>query len=103
MKTKEATLKEARSIDRSRAIIAEHEVVVRLDRLTRKAYVSSSWPSLSKKLEKKYGPPKRKTVAQGGGKATSANWELPLAAISFRRPRRATVQSPETFKEDRAA
>jgi hypothetical protein len=96
-------LKKTRNAERAQTIIAEQEVVVRLDRLTRKAYISSSWPTMSKKLEKKYGPPIQKTTARGAARITSAVWELPLVTISFRRLRRSTTKSVDTLERERAA
>jgi hypothetical protein len=66
--------------------IAEQEVVIRLVRETGRAVICSTWPAISRRLEKRYGPPARVSLSSEGGIAASF-WELPeYALISFRRP-----------------
>ncbi len=64
----------------------ESEVIIRLDKRDRMAYVNSTWPEWSRKFERLHGSPKR-TVEQHG-KTVSAFWVLPLEAVSIRRGKR---------------
>jgi len=69
----------------------EQEVTIRLHRETGKAHICSTWPAWSRKLERRYGPPKRET--ERDGKVTSAFWIIPLRLVVFRRP---LVERPQT-------
>jgi len=60
----------------------EMEVTIRLDRATRQAHIYSTWPEWSRKLERRYGPPKRITTREG--KAASAFWTIPNRMVSLR-------------------
>ena len=60
----------------------EMEVTIRLDREDRQAYLHSTWPEWSRKLERLYGMPKNFTEREG--RVTSAFWVVPLAAVRVR-------------------
>ena len=61
--------------------IEEAEVVVRIDQMDHCIFVCvSSWPAMSRKMTKHYGP---SLDANRGGQ--SARWKLPFNAITFRR------------------
>ena len=76
----------------------EMEVIIRLDRVDRQAYICSTWPEWSRKLERSHGSPKQ--VTEREGKVTSALWAIPFAAIRVRRP---TKGRAWTAEERRAA
>ena len=63
----------------------EMEVTIRLDRATRQAHICTTWPEWSRKLERRYGLPKR--VKTRGGKAASAFWTLPIGLVTLRQGR----------------
>ena len=58
---------------------SEQEVVVRLDRTDGQAHICSTWPAWSRKLERRYGAPRK--VTEREGKVTSAFWTLPLEVV----------------------
>lgn len=60
----------------------ESEVVIRLDKANRLAYVNSTWAEWSRKIEKRHGSPKR--YQERDGVVYSAFWTVPLKAISIR-------------------
>ena len=60
----------------------EREVLVRLDDATQTAYITSCWPSRTKRLQKTYGPPDR--LSTRNGLVTAAFWHVPLRCITFR-------------------
>jgi hypothetical protein len=65
----------------------EQEVVARLERKTRSVYIQSMWPSMTRQLMKKYGPPHRTTVSSKDGKVTAAFWDgLSRRSLTFRNP-----------------
>lgn len=69
----------------------EAAVVIRLDKQDHLAYVNSTWPEWSRKLERQHGTPKR--YSERNGVVESAFWTLPLASISIRSSRKAGKQS----------
>jgi hypothetical protein len=67
--------------------LKEQEVIVRLDRPTRSVYIQSMWPSKTRQLVKKYGPPHRTSVSSKDGGVTVAFWDaLPRRVLTFRSP-----------------
>ena len=67
--------------------ISQNEMVltIHLDRVSRQAYLCSTWPEWSRKLERLlYGSPKKAT--QDDWKVISAIWMDPFTAIRLRRP-----------------
>jgi hypothetical protein len=75
------------SLEFSAIDLREQEVIVRLDRTTGSAYIQSMWPSETKKLMKKYGPPHRTSVSSKDGGITAAFWDaLPRRILTFRNP-----------------
>ncbi len=72
---------------------AEQEVVIRLDRVDQRAHITSTWPTKSRQIEKRHGPPRAR--AHRDGKILSASWVVPLAMVLLRRPVKADrVPSP---------
>ena len=65
--------------------IAEQEVVIRLDRETGQAHVSSTWPEWSRKLGKLYGPPQKTSKTPRDGRVSCAFWTVPINRVSMRR------------------
>jgi len=75
--------------------IAEQEVVIRLDRETGQAHVSSAWPEWSRKLAKLYGPPQKTSKSSRDGRVTCACWTVPINRVSLRRGPRVSKMTPE--------
>lgn len=71
---------------------AEQDVTIRLDRHGGQAHICSTWPAWSRKLERLYGGPKR--ITERAGKATSAFWAVPLAALRVGRSRAGRILTP---------
>ncbi len=65
--------------------IAEQEVVIRLDRETGQAHLSSTWPDWSRKLAKLYGHPSKVSKSSRDGRVTCAFWTVPPGAVRLRR------------------
>jgi len=63
---------------------AEQEVVIRLDRTDGQAHIGSCWPSVSRRLCKRYGPPSKVSKSSRDGRITCAWWVVPLRCVSFR-------------------
>lgn len=61
----------------------ESEVIIRLDKLTRFAYINSTWAEWSRKFEKLHGLPKK--YQERDGVVYSAFWHLPIKVVSIRR------------------
>jgi hypothetical protein len=63
-------------------ISEQAEVIVRLDYETETAHVCvSAWPAMASRMERLYGVGKDRDADN-----CSRRWELPLKAISFRKP-----------------
>ena len=80
--------------------LAEQEVTIRLDRTDSQAHLCSTWPAWSRKLERRYGSPRKVTKSSRDGKITSAFWTVPVRLVSLRRPR---VPRPRTIAEQAAS
>ncbi len=74
--------------------VDEQEVVIRLDRATGEAHVSSAWPDYSRRLEKVHGAPKR--CSTRGDWVTVAFWTFPVAYVRTpKQPRKGRSLTPE--------
>jgi hypothetical protein len=60
----------------------EMEVTIRIGREDRQAYICSTWPEWSRKLERWFGCPRKET--HRGDCITSAFWTVPLALVAMR-------------------
>ena len=80
----------------------EQEVVVRLERVTGQAHITSCCPTWSRRLTRLYGPPHR-VVKDSAGHVTMAAWTVPIAQITFRRPRKPRVGNPANLARARTA
>lgn len=63
----------------------EQETVIQIDRLTRKAYISTTDTRMMNKLDKKY---ERKNTHKSNGQITELEYEVPETCISFRSAKR---------------
>ena len=82
--------------------IDEQEVVVRLERVTGQAHITSCCPTWSRRLTRLYGPPHR-VVKDRDGHVTTAIWRVPANLITFRRPGKARVGNPANLARARTA
>lgn len=62
---------------------SESEVIIRLDKVDRLAYVNSTWPEWSRKFERLHGTPSK--YVEISGVVQSAFWTLPLETIRIRK------------------
>ena len=75
----------------------ESEVVIRLDRVSGEARLSSTWPGWSAKLERLYGRPDKESV-NGDAQVTCAFWTVPIQRVSFRRgPKQLTADQRQAM------
>ena len=74
--------------------IMEQEVVVRLNRATGMAHISSCWPTWTARLVKRYGRPHHTAISQAGDQVVCAFWNIPLRLITFRKPSRRGARNP---------
>lgn len=81
---------------------AEQELIIRIDRLSGLAYICSAWPSRSRRLEKRYGPPTKVTTDQDG-RVTACCWETSARQIGFHRPRKPGSGNPAALARAREA
>ena len=81
----------------------EQEVVVRFDRSSGMAYVSSCWPMWTARFLKRYGRPQRLNLSPRDGKVTCAVWEIPIRLITFRKPSRPGPRNPAGLAKARKA
>ena len=80
----------------------EQEVVVRLERVTSHAHITSCCPTWSRRLTRLYGPPHRVTKDPDGN-VTTAIWRVPANLITFRRPGKPRVGNPANLAHARTA
>ena len=72
----------------------ECEVVIRLDKVDKKAYVCSTWAEWSRKLTRMHGDPSK--YSERDGMVYVCSWILPINTISVRKGKR--EMSPEAKK-----
>lgn len=71
----------------------EAEVIVRMDYKEKMAHICvSQWPSMAKRMEKRYG-----VSRDGRNPQLSARWAVPLRSISFRNPSSGRRLKPPTL------
>jgi len=82
-----------RQDDYASTALDEQELVVQMARATSQARITSCWPTWSQRLTRLYGPPHR-VVKDSAGHVTMAAWSVPIAQITFRRPRKPPPARP---------
>ena len=82
--------------------IDEQEVIARLDRATGKTYITSNWPTWSRRLTRLYGEPHRVTKDPEGN-VTTAWWIIPIGQITFRRLGKRNPGNPGSLARARTA
>ena len=91
-----------RQDDYASTALDEQEVVVRLERVTGQAHITSCCPTWSRRLTRLYGPPHR-VVKDRDGHVTTAIWRVPANLITFRRPGKPRVGNPGNLARARTA
>lgn len=91
-----------RQAEYSTTALDEQEVTIRLDRATGQAYITSCWPTWSRRLTRLYGEPHRITT-DPDGHVTASWWVVPIGQITFRRLGTRKPGNPQNLARARTA